>query len=388
MRKMFCALLAAAIACGGSVGCSASGNGAEEEISEVRAEQLDGEYIRWYGRYFYDEEEENVFFSQSASGFEIRFRGEGLTASFGAVWSDGGSYNPVLAVSIDGEDDPRRFGEIVVDDTEEKEYTLAENLSAGTEHVVRVYKKSESAFGKLYLYSAKTDGVFLKKDRTERLKIEVFGDSITCGYGVDSLCGEGEQFSTLTENACETYAFLTARMLDAELSMLCASGWGMKEGLSPNTELPLWFEYADLNSDLPWDNRSHAADIVIITLGANDNQYILKGGTFMQDRIEAYKAAYKTFIEKIFTVYPKTKVICCYGFLNEGNVYAPISELALEFREKGKSVYDLQISSADSRPPLGLHGHPGKNSHIAAAEELVSFMESRRIAIRKKDNIQ
>ena len=388
MKKFFCGLLSAVITFG-AAGCASGG--AEKSISKISAAQLDGEYIKWFGRYSYDETEENALFTQSASGFEIRFKGEKLSAVMSAIWSESAdaAYNPVLAVAVDGEDDPRNFSQIVLDDINSKEYVLAEALSPETEHTVRVYKKSEAAFGKVYLHSVESDGKLLKKSDEKRLQIEVFGDSITCGYGVDFTGEEGEVFSTLTEDACETYAFLTARMLNAELSMLCASGWGMKEGLSPNTEIPLWFDSVDLNSDIPWDTRAHAADIVVITLGANDNQYILQGGTsLMQSRIEQYKAAYKAFIERIFNVYPKTKVVCCYGFLNEGNVYEPIKELALEFRAAGKSVYDLQLSSADSNPPIALHGHPGKKSHIAAAEELVSFMESRRIAARVKENIE
>lgn len=381
-RCLFLALLTAF--------CGVCGAGCTEADPSVLTGAALTERLNWYGRHVWEEESEGVFFSQSASGFEVRFHGTELRATIASAWAPQngvGALNPVLAVAVDGETDPRRFGEIVIAETDATEYVLAEALPLG-EHTVIVYKKSESAFGKLWLNGLRTDGSLLKCASSDRLQIEVYGDSITCGYGVDSDCAPDEPFSTLTENACKTYAYLAARMLDADLSVLSASGWGMKEGLSPNTELPLWFDRADIQSDLAW-TPSRPADLVIIALGANDNQYILNGGTAAEreKRIADYKAAYAAFLNRIFEAYPKVKVLCVYGFLNEGNVYLPIQELAVEFRAQGKTVYDLQVTNASEYPPIGLHGHPGFRSHAAAAEEIVSFLESKRAVTRKYDNL-
>ena len=50
------------------------------------------------------------------------------------------------------------------------------------------------------------------------LKIEVIGDSITCGYGVDDE-DENHQFTTATEDVTKAYAYKTAKALDAEYSI-------------------------------------------------------------------------------------------------------------------------------------------------------------------------
>ena len=57
-------------------------------------------------------------------------------------------------------------------------------------------------------------------------KIEFIGDSMTCGYGVETM-DEKEGFSDETENHYYTYAALTARALNAQHVVVARSGIGI-----------------------------------------------------------------------------------------------------------------------------------------------------------------
>lgn len=397
MKKLISVLLAVLFLIAAGVACTSPDEGKkDDEGQEIPAEEpkkpselsgeslLDGT-VNWFGRHYYDEEREGVFFSMSASGFEVYFYGTELIAE--VSHKDASFTDNYLAVAVDDVVDPDAFETAVV--TRESEtLTLVKGLQEGS-HVVRVYKKDESVCGKIYLHSLQTDGRFEEQPAEDRLKIEVFGDSITCGYGLDALGTPGETFSSSNENVCDTYAFLLARMLGAELSVLSASGWGMKQGLDPDTELPKWFEKVDIRSDIAWDVAKKPADIAIICLGANDNTSILLGpASEREQRIAEYKDAYSAFVGKLLSVYPDVTIICCYGFYSETALYGSIREVVADYQAKGNKVYGVQVASGSSFYPTALDGHPNQKAHQAAATALVSFLEDKNIAHRVRENVK
>lgn len=363
-----------------------------EEVFEKDAEApsalsgkdlLDEKRVKWLGRHYYANLAEGVFFSQSASGFEVKFYGTRLTVELSRTNAPyKGNY---LAVAIDSAYRIEEFKTVsITKDTET--LTLAENLEEGN-HVVKVYKKDESVCGKLYLQSIETDGYIYKRSDVKNLKIEVFGDSITCGYGVDSMLKPNEAFDSSTEDVCDTYAFLTAKALNADLSVLASSGWGMCRGLSSDSAIPQWFKKADVQSQIEWNVAANAPDIVLICLGANDNTYINEGTTAeeKENRLAAYKRAYVNFVSELIEVYPEASIVCCYGFLNEIGVYGAVENIVEGFQAKGEKVYGVRVRPATSFLPLALHGHPSKSAHRSAAQTILSFLEENNIVNRVCD---
>ena len=400
MKKIFAVLLACLLlfVCGCSPEPDDKKNEGEnfdpmlEEVFEKDSEApsvlsgkdlLNAKRVKWLGRHYYDNLAEGVFFSQSASGFEVKFYGTRLTVQLSHTNVMCGSN--YLAVAIDSAykiEDLKTVS--ITQDTET--LTLAENLEEGN-HVVMVYKKDESVCGKLYLQSLETDGYIYKRSDVKNLKIEVFGDSITCGYGVDSMLEPNEAFDASTEDVCDTYAFLTAKALNADLSVLASSGWGMCRGLSPDSAIPQWFKKADVQSQTEWNVAADAPDIVLISLGANDNTYINEGATAeeKEKRLADYKRAYVNFVSELIEVYPEASIVCCYGFLNEIGVYESIENVVKGFQASGAKVYGVRVRAATSFLPLALHGHPSKSAHRSAAQTILSFLEENGIANRVCD---
>ena len=62
-------------------------------------------------------------------------------------------------------------------------------------------------------------------------KIEFIGDSMTCGYGVED-SDLTHNFSTASENCCKAFGVKTAKLLDADYSLVCYSGYGIVSGYS------------------------------------------------------------------------------------------------------------------------------------------------------------
>ncbi len=374
-----------------------SSQSTHEYPSELSGEELTyGDFVKYSGRYYISDDE--VWFGLSASGFEVEFEGTSLTAIFKGQWLNEvvgqGTQVPFIGVFVDGETDPRNAEKIEIYMKEETEYALVSGLPYG-KHNVKVYKLTETSCNKLGLKSLKTNGKFADAPQKNKPLIEFYGDSVTCGYGVDFV--DQTAFSTDSENATKTFAYLTARMLGADFSFVSASGWGMNHGLGDDSDIPEWFDKADIRSDCAWDNKVNMPDIVVINLGANDNQYIIgnvSGPVSTEEsknRMDAYLSAYKSFIERILKTYGRNiPVFCCYGTMGEANIYTPLENLIYdEFQDKGcPNVYPVKLSDGAVNGDKALHGHPNLKTHADSADILVKAITENTNYVMRTENIR
>ena len=146
---------------------------------------------------------------------------------------------PYLSVVIDNDYDPdhsfpisltadkysnsqRREGAYFV----HEHVVLAHGLEYG-KHTIRVYKKSECLMSKVAIKSLSCDGEFVTVEPKEmKMKMEFYGDSVTCGYAVESP-DFYENFSTRTENSLMSYANYAANELSADVSLISCGGYPM-----------------------------------------------------------------------------------------------------------------------------------------------------------------
>ncbi|MCA9695694.1 MAG: hypothetical protein KC636_39320, partial [Myxococcales bacterium] len=146
-------------------------------------------------------------------------------------------------------------------------YPLAQDLPPG-EHVVELYRRTEGSFGPTVILDVELAGELLPPPPVTR-RIEVIGDSISCGYG-----NEGEapcSFSAATENHYNTYGAFAARAVGAELSTIAWSGKGVVYNYGDDTFEPLPELYDRLlaTDAAPW-GFDWQPDVVVINLGTND----------------------------------------------------------------------------------------------------------------------
>lgn len=331
--------------------------------------------LRLFGRY--TKEKEHILFGQPLGGFELRVSGGVCSAVLGGEayggWDGIGSTDPVFSVFEDGEPDPRRAIPLVVERGAPREYRLSDGARA-----VRVVKRSESVFSKCRLYGVRVaDGELLPPDRARRPQFALFGDSITCGYGVDAAGADGEVFSTLTEDACKSFGALAAAAFGAEPSALAVSGWCMNRGRAGKDGIPPWLHYADVNSAARWDFAGRPLDVAVICLGVNDGYYICEAGIGAierERRLSAYEASYEAFLQELFAAHPRAAAVCCYGFFSEAVVAPSVRRVAERFAAAGKAITALRVPPA-YRFGFGLHGHPHFAGQLAAAEKLTEEIE-------------
>jgi lysophospholipase L1-like esterase len=290
----------AACACGARA--RACGGPSEAPEAPTDASAL-GQSVRLIGRFdppTFDERRP-ARFAWSGSSFEVRFTGSSLTMRLRAAALD--TATP-YSVRVD------ERAPVVVDVSSARErYELATGLDPAHPHVVVATREAEANAGVHELLGVELapGGSFLPP-RERRLRIEVVGDSITCGYGVlgaDAQCG----FTYATERASEAYAARLGRALDADVTTVCWSGRGIVRNYDGSTTgtMPELFERTlPADPPVPWTfATSRPPDAVVINLGTND----FLGGEGRPLDLVAFEDAYVRFARRVRDVYPRAALL-------------------------------------------------------------------------------
>lgn len=223
----------------------------------------------------------------------IAFAFEGSSASIPITSKTG---DPAIEMVIDG------GMPIAMDKVTGSSIDTPAGLPRGR-HTVEIRKKSEAYFGSLFLGKPTTDGTLVPMQAPKR-RIELIGDSITAGYGLEGVfpCTNAAHL----EAATKTYGALTAKNLSADYSIVAWSGKGVTRNYvtpEPDTSplMPeLWAQYGAL-TPRPYD-FSTAVDVVVINLGTND--FSFKPGMRAQLNITVFTAAFIEFARAVHARYP------------------------------------------------------------------------------------
>lgn len=208
-------------------------------------------------------------------------------------------------------------------------------------------------------------------------RIEFIGNSITCGYGVEST-NAADPFEDETENHFLTYANLVSEQLGALHTSISRSGIGVyrnyngpREGSKLNMTRQWAYTLFNDSSEL-WDFSRYQPDLVCINLGTND----LSTPNFDLAR---YEQAYRNFLADVRGKYPSAKIVLLTGpMLGEpenGMEKRVLNRICADFHKHG----DKEIFRFDFKPQTGSLGfgggwHPSKKQHEAMAAELLPFL--------------
>lgn len=211
-------------------------------------------------------------------------------------------------------------------------------------------------------------------DRT----IEFIGNSITCGYGNESM-EASDPFDYATENHYLTYAQLTCRALDARAHVVARSGIGVyrsyagpKEG-TPDNVMTTEYEYTNLYDRTErWDFSRYQPQVVCINLGTNDlstNNY---------DEL-LLKAAHKRFLAQVRRHNPDAKIVLLCGSMLTGKeldiAKRILDEVATEAKSGGdQNVYRFDFTPLSGDFCYGASWHPSVWQHERMAAELTAYL--------------
>ncbi|MCX4240664.1 SGNH/GDSL hydrolase family protein [Paraliomyxa miuraensis] len=312
--------------------------------------------IHWVGR-FDDTDPAGVRMGWSGVGLVARFDGTGATVRM----DDAGRYFTVL---VDGMLQPT-----LATSTGMQDYVLASGLPAG-EHVIELYRRTEGSFGPTVIEQVTIDGELLAPPPVAR-RMEIIGDSISCGYGNEGVspCS----FSAQTENHYMTYGAIAARAVGAELHTVAWSGKGMvyNFGDDVNQPLPELYDRTIASSGDPW-SFDWQPDVVAVNLGTNDFS------TDGDPPQPLFTDAYVEFLGHLRDVYPGAFLLVLqpslFGAEND-MVQGYLMDVVAQVQAGGDSnvaYADVNVTWIGS----GCDGHPTVATHEGMAGRLVQELQA------------
>ena len=259
--------------------------------------------------------------------------------------------------------------------------TLATALPKG-EHLVRVmyiiegYELKPDFRG----FVLDKDGELLDAPALPERRIEFIGNSITCGYGNESI-EMTDPFEYETENHYYTYAQLTTRNLEAMAHVVARSGIGVyrsydgpKKG-TPENVMTTEYEYTNLyDRSERWDFSRYQPQVVCINLGTNDlstNNYDVK----------LLKQAYKQFLKQVRSHNSQAKIVYLCGSMLNGKeldiAKKTLNEVVEEAHKDGdKEVYRFDFTPQNGDLYYGASWHPSLWQHQKMAAELTAYLRT------------
>lgn len=215
------------------------------------------------------------------------------------------------------------------------------------------------------------------KPLSER-RIEFIGNSITCGYGVESTAFH-DPYEDETENHMLTYANIVSDSLQAQHTSISRSGIGAYRNYNgPSNGSPdnMNYQYGFTLFNHPeygqWNFANYQPQLVCINLGTND--FSTPGY-----KVPLFEQGYRKLLATVREKYPDAKIVLMSGPMleeNENNlVKTAINKICKDYNRHGdKRIYRFDFTPQTGSLGYGASGHPSKLQHEAMAAELLPFL--------------
>ena len=305
-----------------------------------------------------------------------------------------------MVMDDSGNGDKINYYNVIIDDGEptvlemipgENTYSLASELE-DTEHTVEIYKRVESNYGAgrgVFLGFRIPEGRDLLDLSPRPFRLEVIGDSISCGYGneISTDNPNDYHYTTTNSNAYNAWAAIAARDLDAEYMAVAYSGRGVVrnyDGGSAKTLPDMYLNsIPDGSSSTEWDIHQFTPDVLTINLGTNDFSVGLEVEEVAAFR-EEFELGLLEFVETLRRYYPHAAIILAEGPMLSDGYPAGLRALtsvrdameavvAARAADGDENVYYLDLGTQSS--PYGEDWHPTVETHQRMAETLMGLID-------------
>lgn len=252
-------------------------------------------------------------------------------------------------------------------------YRVFQATSCGV-HIIELMKRTEAFLGITRIQGFQADAssrmLSFPYDRTRRRRIEVIGDSISCGYGNEGK-DQLEHFSSKTENASLTYGALASADLGAEYVCIAWSGRTM---WPKNTMGEVYDKTLPTVSGSQWDFSRWIPDIVVINLSTND----FAGG--VPDR-EGWIGGYRAFLAHLRKHYPRATLYCATSPMLGGDhsriAKDYLAQVVRDEKAAGNTrIHLLVFETQDAANGFGADWHPSVKTHRRMAEHLTHTLQN------------
>jgi hypothetical protein len=337
-----------------------------KSFAQKKIISFDNPKIRYEGRMNFSSDAAILYWS--GSNINLNFKGSEISA-------------------ILKDSDTANYYNVIIDDSivskiqlnaSKKTYLLASGLS-NKKHKIQLFKRTEWDKGTTSFYGFETNKStkIVSKSKAKKRKIEFFGNSITCGYGIEDITSK-DSGSGHFENNYLTYAALTARHFDSQYSCIAKSGIGIMVSWFPKI-MPEVYDLIDPNNpNSKWDFKNYTPDVVVINLLQNDSwivnlpkneEFIKKFGN-QKPTEEFIIKSYENFVKSIRAKYPNASIICALGNMDatkEGSKWPEYIKNAVS-NLNDKKIY-THFFKYKNTP-----GHPKVIEQKEMADSLIAFI--------------
>jgi lysophospholipase L1-like esterase len=268
--------------------------------------------------------------------------------------------------------------EVVIDDTpvkvltgskEKTLYNLASGLADG-DHTALVFKDTESVIGEASLQGFQlSDGGTVLPFPPFAHRIEIIGDSISCGYGNEA-ASQNEKFSPTTENNYWAYGAVAARAFNADYTCIA---WSGKKLWPDNTIVSLYDFTLPLKPDSIWKFDGPKPDAVLINLCTND---------FGKDEPEqeGWVKAYHDFLAQIRKNYPDSTIYLAIGSMMSGQRQIDarnyIQRVVKESNDAGDAkIHFIEFPTQNPANGIGANWHPSVKTDQQMAQIFIDALK-------------
>jgi hypothetical protein len=339
-------------------------------------------------------------FSASGVVISLNFHGDGLTIKIDDSRENGNpNYYDVIVDNLP----PVKIKPTLV----ATKYPVAIQL-ADTDHTVIVSRRTEASSGYSHFLGFTLNGKILPPPKAPTHKMEIIGDSITAGAGMEAVSGSPEcsdDYGIAYQNAYLSYGAVAARALGAEYHITGVSGIGLVQNYSQSYDarpMPRVYDLLYVEQNGPagdpsnsgqlskalvsplWDTTKFVPDVVVIGLGTND--FSPGDGAAPPSGITArmklapadFATAYEAFITQLRTYYPNADYFCLSspllgdGYPTSADTYATDLNNALKTMSDyytGKSDTKVHTVAIEKIVAAGC-GHPDVAQQAAAGKTL------------------
>jgi hypothetical protein len=295
-----------------------------------------------------------------ASAVSLRFQGAALNVKI----SD--SNNDEYQVVVDGKPTA-----VLVTKNGTNLYSVFGGPTVGT-HSVTLEKRTEAFFGttQFFGFQLSSGGRLLSLPKRLPRRLEVIGDSISCGYGNEAK-DQYERFSSATESAYLSYGAVAARAVGAEY--VCVA-WSGRTMWPKNTMGEIYDSALPLDPSSHWDFGRWTPQAVLINLSTND----FGGDT--PDKT-GWTEGYKVFLARVRKNYPQALIYCATSPMLGGKAYeiakGYLTQIVADENMAGNKNIKLFIfETQDAKNGFGADWHPSLKTHRIMAQKLATTLQS------------